>query len=227
MSCTSAPPAIRPVISACLTLARIPAEVVADNEALAGTAPRDQRRQAEPDRIEPHQVDLPREQPARVVLAEPRRLDQRQSLEIGCVWLQVGAWFRQHGGLVVDAGLADRGERQRNSAPRPRQAVSRVQARRARKGRAPNRLSAIRLSCSQHHIPADLGLASLAEERHAEQRRSSWPGWLTAAATLRTEMSPIRTWSRVTAQRGPRRWPYSPLPKSAAPGKTPAAWASS
>ena len=62
---------------------------MADDEALGGTPrSRAQRGKAEADGVEPHQVDVLREQPARVVFAKAGRLDQRQPLEIGRVRLQ-------------------------------------------------------------------------------------------------------------------------------------------
>ena len=64
---------------------------MADDEALRDAALGEQRRHAEPDGVEAHEVDLLREQPARVVLAKARRLDERKAFEVGSVGLQIGA----------------------------------------------------------------------------------------------------------------------------------------
>ena len=76
---------------------RIGAVVVADHEALGHPAPAGQGGETQADGIEPHQVDLLGEQPARVVLAKAGRLDERKPLELGRVGLQVGARLGQHG----------------------------------------------------------------------------------------------------------------------------------
>ncbi len=54
-----------------LHAARVPAVIVSDDEALRDPALRKQRRHAKADRVEPHQVDLLRKEPARIVLANP------------------------------------------------------------------------------------------------------------------------------------------------------------
>ena len=62
-----------------------------------------QRRHGHADRLHPHQVDLFREEPARVVLTKTRWLHIGQPLEIGGVGLEVRARLRKglgcHGGL--------------------------------------------------------------------------------------------------------------------------------
>jgi hypothetical protein len=70
--------------------------VVADDEAQRHFATAEQLGDPEADGIEAHQVDFLREQPARIVLAETGRLDQRQALELGGVGFQIGARLRQH-----------------------------------------------------------------------------------------------------------------------------------
>ena len=68
---------------------RIGAVVVADDEALRDARARPNSvAMPRPDGVEPHEVDLLREQPARVVLAKAGRLDERQPLEVGGVRLQ-------------------------------------------------------------------------------------------------------------------------------------------
>ena len=60
---------------------------MADDQALLDAALVKQRRHAEADGSQAHQIDLFREEPARVVLAKARRLDQREAFEIGGVRL--------------------------------------------------------------------------------------------------------------------------------------------
>ena len=71
---------------------------MADDEALRHPAPAGQRGEPQADGIEAHQVDVLREQPARVVLAKAGRLDERQALEIGRVGRKIGARLGKHDG---------------------------------------------------------------------------------------------------------------------------------
>ncbi len=61
---------------------RVRAVVVADDDALWHAAAAKQRGDAEADSVEPHEIDLVGKEPARVVLAKSRRLDERQALEL-------------------------------------------------------------------------------------------------------------------------------------------------
>ena len=74
----------------------IGAVVVADHEALRHPSPAGERGEPQADGVEPHEVDLLGEQPARVVLAKSGRLDERQTLEVGRVGFQVGARLGEH-----------------------------------------------------------------------------------------------------------------------------------
>jgi len=65
----------------------IPAVVMADDDAFWHAATRKERGHAKADGIEPHQVDFVGKEPARVIFAKPRRLDERQALEVGRVRL--------------------------------------------------------------------------------------------------------------------------------------------
>ena len=79
---------------------RIRAIIVTDDDALRNAAAREERRHAEPDRVETHQVDFFRIKPARIVFAKAGRLDERQALEVSGIRLQVSAWLRQHKPLL-------------------------------------------------------------------------------------------------------------------------------
>jgi hypothetical protein len=70
--------------------------VVADHKPLRPSALVRERGKAKADGIQTHQVDLGREQPACVILAKARRLDQGQALKIGRIEGQVGARLGQH-----------------------------------------------------------------------------------------------------------------------------------
>ena len=91
-----APPGEQAVDQRLLHRAGIGPEVVPDDDPFGHAAGLEQSRDPKADALQAHQVDFLWKQPARVVLAKTRWLDQGQAFEFSRVGFQVGTRRGQH-----------------------------------------------------------------------------------------------------------------------------------
>src|SRR5262249_13951834 len=131
-------------------------------------------------RIQPHQIDLLRKKPTRVVFPEAGRLDERKTLEVSGVGLQIGARLRQHAVLLERRSFGDL-----NAPDVARGSIAPLYQ------QCSGRKSGISYSSSTSVLPRISTRDSRPRNDMPRRVRSDAPLWDTTAGTLRTVISPI------------------------------------